>query len=158
MKRDGNETDKNKNKRLIYAILITGIVLLTLPSFMPEKKEEVISYDKVSHSIQKEELKMILSAIEGVGECEVMISYKSSGEYVIAKDKSKSGDTSEEKNVITGSGSGEKPFVVREEMPIVQGVVAVCEGGADEGVRNSVVEAICALCGIGPGKVKVYKK
>jgi len=87
-----------------------------------------------------------------------MVTYKCSKEYIIAKDKSENGDSNEEKNVVTGSGRDEKPFIIKEEMPKVLGVVVVCEGGADIKVQKNVCEAVCALCGIRADKVKVFKK
>ena len=150
--------DEKKNKVIIYVILIIGMVLLTLPSFTVGEKKDIKKKNEFSISGRDRELKEILSEIEGVGKCEVMVTYRDSKEYIIAKDISVSEGGSEEKNVITGSGSGEKPFIVKEKLPAVLGVVVVCEGGGDIKIRNDVADAVCALCGIAKNKVKVFKK
>ena len=151
----------NKNIKAVYIIVIIGVMLLMAPSFF-EKEEKIEAYATESKQISEREIEKILSKISGVGKCHVLITYKSSGEYVTAKDIAKKTDEkgadTDEKNVIIGSGSGEKPFIVRQNSPEVLGAVIVCSGGGGAKIKNAVTEAVCALCGINANRVKVFEK
>lgn len=150
---------EKKNITIIYIIVIIGVIALCLPSF---RDKEEVAEEKITAEQTEERVEKILAEISGVGKCSVMITYKSSGEYITAKDVTESGDESrsnkDEKNVIVGSGSGERPFVIKEKMPEVLGVVVVCKGGENAKVKKDVSDAVCALCGITANKVKVFEK
>lgn len=152
---------KKKNIKAVYIIVIIGVMLLCFPSFF-EKEEKTESIISQSENISAKEIEKILSQISGVGKCHVLITYKSSGEYVTAKDVTRKNDEksvdTDEKNVIIGSGSGEKPFIVRQNSPEVLGVLVVCDGGENAKIKSAVTESVCALCGISANRVKVFEK
>ena len=77
---------KEKNKKLVYVILIIGVILLSLPSFLPQKEAEP-SRETVVNERLEERLSDIISEISGVGKVKVMITYKSTSEKRVAKDK-----------------------------------------------------------------------
>ena len=153
---------QKKNITIVYVIVIIGIIMLSFPSLftadeVPEEESGFMQMKDMEKDMEK-----ILSEIYGVGKCRVLITYKSTSEYVPAKDTSISeGENSrntDEKNLVTGSGSNEKPFIVKEKMPEIQGALVVCSGGENTRVKNDVINAVCALTGLPQNRVKVFRK
>ena len=76
----------------------------------------------------EESISAILSEMEGVGECRVLISYETEG-------------------ASWGSAGRE----------VVSGIVVVCEGGSSDAVKRRLTEALSSLYGIGTNRIKVEK-
>ncbi len=152
---------KEKNKKLVYVILIIGVILLSLPSFLPQKEAEP-SRETVVNERLEERLSNIISEISGVGKVKVMITYKSTSEKRVAKDKNTRNSANEiyeeEKNVLLGSGSEQKPFITREEMPKILGVAVVAEGGGRDDVKAEISRAVRALTGVSANNIAVFSR
>lgn len=152
---------KEKNKKLVYVILIIGVILLSLPSFLPQKEVEP-SRETVVNERLEERLSNIISEISGVGKVKVMITYKSTSEKRVAKDKNTRNSANEiyeeEKNVLLGSGSEQKPFITREEMPKILGVAVVAEGGGRDDVKAEISRAVRALTGVSANNIAVFSR
>ncbi len=152
---------KEKNKKLVYVILIIGVILLSLPSFLPQKEVEP-SRETVVNERLEERLSDIISEISGVGKVKVMITYKSTSEKRVAKDKNTRNSANEiyeeEKNVLLGSGSEQKPFITREEMPKILGVAVVAEGGGRDDVKAEISRAVRALTGVSANNIAVFSR
>lgn len=157
---------KKKNIGVIYAIVILGVLLLSAGSFIkPAQQTETTAKQSTGTELCKD-MEKILSKIQGVGNVSVMITYKSSATSVLAKDISESitenedgKDTKkEEKNVLLGSGSSQKPYVLKEENPRVMGVVVVAKGGGDVKTKREITDAVKALCGISVNNIKVFER
>lgn len=152
---------KEKNKKLIYIILMVGVILLSLPSFLPEKKA-VSNEESVINERLEERISDIISEISGVGKVKVMITYKSTSEKRVAKDKnirsSENEKYAEEKNVLLGSGGEQKPFVTKEEMPKILGVAVVAEGGGRDDVKAEISRAVRALTGVSANNIAVFPR
>ena len=152
---------KEKNKKLVYVILIIGVILLSLPSFLPQKEAEP-SRETVVNERLEERLSNIISEISGVGKVKVMITYKSTSEKRVAKDKNTRNSANEiyeeEKNVLLGSGSEQKPFITREEMPKIWGVAVVAEGGGRDDVKAEISRAVRALTGVSANNIAVFSR
>lgn len=157
--------NKDKRNRLFIAGAALGVVLILLSdldfsSAPAEKSVETGDYAQYVSTLN-EELTDIISSIEGVGECSVMITLKSSKESVYAEnsDSSNTESSNSQNNeyVIYNSENGDSPLLLKEEMPQVAGVVVVCAGGDSEAVREKVTNCVCALFSISSGRVSVAK-
>lgn len=123
-------------------------------------------------------LEQILQGMDGVGTVQVMITLKDQGEAVVEKDVSVRQDTgsggydqdsdretaggfgnheSSESTVFSQSDGDEMPFVNKEVLPQIDGVLIVAEGGADASVRKNISEAVEALFGLDAHKIKIVK-
>ena len=118
-------------------------------------------------------LAQILEGMDGVGNVQVMITFQDQGESVVEKDvtmrqdagtgssgagSSNSGSReSSESTVFSQSDGDETPFVNKEILPKIDGVLIVAEGGADAGVRKNISEAVEALFGLDAHKIKIVK-
>ncbi|MDD6066170.1 MAG: stage III sporulation protein AG [Firmicutes bacterium] len=139
-----------------------------------DTKNDVTEEEKV-RNLEKR-LKQVLAQVEGVGEVEVMITLRSSGEKIVEKDgknseskteqsqseQEKSSSQSreqEEATVYTRDQDGvEIPYVKEVMEPEVAGVIVAAQGGGDSVVAADITDAVMALFGIEAHKIKVMKK
>ena len=166
-----------KGDKKIKFIVILGVFLIILIAFSgsftssnksrdkPEAVEETMS----SHKEKLEnEIKTLIEKIDGVGIADVMITLKSDGEYVYAKEEKKNTDKSSDIDVLQQSDNyenttilvedenGRKQALVRTRLePEVNGVLVVCEGGANPMVEEKVTNAVKTVLGIGSNNVCV---
>lgn len=130
-------------------------------------------------------VKDILKEVEGVGEVDVMIVLKSSGEKVIQVDDKKENSVTEEQDInggtrkiqsqeaehttvlvtggsgsLEGSGSlgGTAPIVKKELYPELSGIVITADGGGNPAVQAEISAAMEALFGLPAHKIKVLKR
>lgn len=120
-------------------------------------------------------LKQILEGMAGAGEVEVMITFASSEELVVEKDRPmvRSNTTendgeggtrsiyqtdSGETTVYRSEGSDSEPYVVKTLTPRVEGVLIAAQGAGTGEVTKNITEAVQALFDIEAHKVKVIRK
>lgn len=180
----GTSLEKLKKKENLFILILVGILLMVI-SIPVDKKdreiEEVVvestSAGQGMDTVEKLELRLekILGKVEGVGEVNVMITLKSSGEKVVEKDIESSGNSTEEADSQGGtrkttdsskkeetvfysneSGSSE-PYVIKEMEPEIEGVLVIAEGGDNPSVAKNISDAILALFSIDAHKIKVMK-
>mgnify|MGYP006939744419 CR=1 FL=1 len=119
-------------------------------------------------------LKHVLGQMEGVGKTEVMITLSDSGETIVEKDQKEqtnrieesdaSGGTRtttdqemEETTVYVENSSEKHPYVTKEVLPKVEGVLVVAEGGDDPKVISDISDTVMALFRVEAHKIKVVK-
>lgn len=122
----------------------------------------------------EQKLKQILESMEGVGKVEVMITLKDEGESVVEKDigssrqnvteedgtvkRTTEDSQSQEETVYSQTdGSGQEPFVSKEVVPQVEGVLVVAQGGGNPTVAKNISDAVLALFPVEVHKIKVVK-
>ena len=122
----------------------------------------------------EQRLEEILSLVEGAGKVRVMISPLGGRETVFATDTNVSrsdtyeqdaqGGTREQRQyqrqegtVIIGSGANERPLVLREIEPRVEGIVILAEGGGNIHVRDALTRAAQTVLGVGAHRVQVLQ-
>lgn len=152
---------KNKNNSIVYLIVIIGVFFLCIGSFVPQKDASKPQAEtKINENLERR-LSDILSKIGGVGDVHVMITYKSSASKATAKDKTLEQSENEnklsEENIIIG-GSGGAPFIIREDMPKILGVVVVAEGAENTSTKKQILDAVKALTGVSAACIGVFAK
>ena len=160
-----NRLKKVKNiEYFIFILAIAIIISLAGNLLQPQSKgkgegKKIRSDESLSESSQdalkekgstdrEKRLKEVLSAIQGAGQVDVMITYKTGKEVVPAMNTVKSSTETEEKDsnggvrhttqtdvntqpVSMDSPDGSQPLISRENEPEVQGVIVVAEGAED---------------------------
>lgn len=138
-------------------------------SGLPEKNdaEKYVSY-------LEEKLEDVLREMEGVGKVKVMITLSDSGETIVEKDTVDITNTVDEtdsnggsrnsnerelqsETVRVESGSNSYPYVGKEILPTIEGVVVVAEGGGNAMVVSQISKAAMALFPIEAHKIIVVK-
>jgi stage III sporulation protein AG len=133
------------------------------------KSKEVLEYEEA----QKEELKQMLSKMEGVGSVEVMM-YFESGEVKVpaVNDTTQVSETKEDDGeggtrtnsqqtngstvVMSSNNNNNEPFILKTYKPQITGIFIVAEGATNSKVRYDVQVAVASLYNLSLDKVKVY--
>ncbi|MCC5909941.1 MAG: stage III sporulation protein AG [Clostridiaceae bacterium] len=131
----------------------------------PKTEEEIVEY----------RLKKILENIRGAGEVEVMITFEMGSEIIPASNTTRSTDTTEENDsgggtrviesesitetVVVSNDPGEnRPLVLKEIKPQINGVVVVAEGADDIEVKANLYNAVRTVLQVPGHRVQVYSK
>lgn len=158
--------------RYKYVLLVAalGAFLLLLPrqesgTDISSEPEQIAGGMDAVRDLEKE-MESILSKMSGVGRVDVMLTVESGGELVLATDSTLrySGspqnpddyDRSSETVTVSG-GNGTEVVVTQERSAKFRGALIVCDGGDNDAVRLRIVEAVCALTGLGSDRVAVVR-
>ena len=177
---------EKKLKRSDWLILVLAgilILIIALPTDTKEKKQaekskENISKENNTMEASKDEIERkledILEKIDGAGDVKVMITYQDSGTQVVEKDKNTSENSLEESDSTGGvrstkeqqlqestvyedADAGNTPFVSKELLPKVEGILIVASGGDNQKVKQNISEAVLALFQVEAHKIKIVK-
>ena len=166
-------------------LVLAGILILiiALPTDTKEKKQaeeakENISKENNTMEASKDEIERkledILEKIDGAGDVKVMITYQDSGTQVVEKDKNTSENSLEESDSTGGvrstkeqqlqestvyeeADAGNTPFVSKELLPKVEGILIVASGGDNQKVKQNISEAVLALFQVEAHRIKIVK-
>lgn len=122
----------------------------------------------------EQRLAEVLSSMEGVGKVRVMITFQDSGEAVVEKDTTysrqeqrtegeegevtESSQTESSETAVYSSGSEEGgPLIRKQNLPAIEGVLVVAQGGGEQAVAADISEAVEALFGLEVHKIKVVE-
>lgn len=177
---------EKKLKRSDWLILVLAgilILIIALPTDTEEKKQaekskENISKENNTMEASKDEIERkledILEKIDGAGDVKVMITYQDSGTQVVEKDKNTSENSLEESDSTGGvrstkeqqlqestvyeeADAGNTPFVSKELLPKVEGILIVASGGDNQKVIQNISEAVLALFQVEAHRIKIVK-
>ena len=177
---------EKKLKRSDWLILVLAgilILIIALPTDTKGKKQaeeakENISKENNTMEASKDEIEQkledILEKIDGAGEGKVMITYQDSGTQVVEKDKNTSENSLEESDSTGGvrstkeqqlqestvyeeADAGNTPFVSKELLPKVEGILIVASGGDNQKVKQNISEAVLALFQVEAHRIKIVK-
>ena len=180
-------------KDQLLIIFLAGVLLLVIAIPAGTKKEGGTGTEKTVAtssgsstgtmsqseytSYMEGRLEQILSQIDGAGQVQVMITWKSGSEKVIEKDReSKEENVSEQdsqggsrttsshgiqETTIYNSDSNtsgiQQPYVSKELSPQAEGVIVIASGGDDAVVVKNITEAVQALFEIDTHKIRIMK-
>ncbi|MEG2378460.1 MAG: hypothetical protein RSC43_08930 [Clostridia bacterium] len=162
-----------KKYKYLIAVVVAGLILMTLPSIAGGKTADKGPIKETEFSLPEFEARIegILASSEGVGRVKVVLAIKSSMESVYAEEartntREQKGDgaatdynkDSDRKPSIVSSGSGsELPVVVKQNYPLFLGATVVCDGAENPNVKMYVTEAISSLTGVSSERITVIK-
>lgn len=168
----------NKKIRVMVAIGLAGMVLILLSSLLTQKSSgkkalpTASSTDTAAYAEQLEQrLEHIIGQIQGVGECDVLVTLSGGSEYIYATEEKNTTkrsedsaasnrsvdeqDTGEQQYIILQTDNGEQALLITEIAPRIGGVVVACAGGGNERVASQVVKAVTVALDIPSTKVCV---
>ena len=140
--------------RAVGLVLLAGLLLLLLPTGKSSGQERQTSDDTQLYSLEETERRMaqLLGRMSGVGRVQVMLSLKTGPTLQLAQDM----DLEQEEGSLRGSG-WQEALVTRQDYPVYQGAVVVCQGAGSSAVRLAVTEAVAALTGLSTEKITVVQ-
>ena len=170
---------KDKKTTIFIIIGFIGMVLILFSdSFKKETSHKTDNKFDEQAYINDLEKKVtnILKQIDGVGDCQVMITLETGTEYVYATEVRSNVNTSTDNTysdkqridnqnnkedkfiIIRDSDGSEKPVLVKKIEPTVKGVAVICDGGDKVYVRQQVVETVMTVLNVPSTRVCVIKK
>lgn len=152
--------------KIITIIGLVGILLIffsdTFSGNKSTQDDTAKDYNYAEYTKNLEiELEELISSIDGVGACKVMITLENTAESVYATDTETKNDeksvNEKDEYVIYDSDKGEAPVLIKEYFPRVQGVTVVCGGGDSIAVKEKIIESVTSLFNIPANRVSVSK-
>lgn len=131
------------------------------------------TYDRYSEYLERK-LGSILQNMNGAGKVEVFITLHDAGSTIVEKDISyrrnndskKDGETTtssaeyedKQETIYTVDENGnEVPFVAKQILPSIEGVLIVAQGGDNENVKNQMKKAVLSLFELDEHKITIVK-
>lgn len=170
----------------ILIILILAVIIFSFTNKNITKKkvdntqdvqQVVMGKETLSYEEQlQQRLEESLSQISGVGKVDVVIMTNTGPEKVIDKDVTlKESDSIEndgsggnrtnnemnkdEKTTLLNKSDGTtSPIIIKEKMPVVQGVIIIADNGDQPEIRKNLIKAAEILLNVGPHKIEVFKR
>lgn len=103
----------------------------------------------------EEKLSKILSEAIGIGKVKVMITIEDEGESVVNKDVSRENEAVQESTVLQNLQDDEIPYVTKQKMPKIKGVIVVAQGANNGGIKTEIMESVMALFDLQMNRIKV---
>ena len=144
-----------KKYRYVCIVVLSGILLMTLPMGATSKKAEGTEKQVAETPTMEERLQNILSQIRGAGKVNVMLTVAAGEETVFQSDQSSSGQ--KDTVTVTDKDRTENGLVVQVLPPRYQGALIVCQGADNAQVRLAIAEAVASLTGLGADKITIVK-
>ncbi len=159
-----------QNRRIVIIVLcsivavcmIVGSELLNKDSGKQKTGDSVQISDSDYEINLEKRLTEIISEIDGVGKVKVMVKTSGSvkSEFAVNDTVSNSSDGNvryDNEYVVIKDSSAQQGMLIKQSYPEIQGVIVVCQGGADSKVVYDVTDAVSALTGIGKSSISVTK-
>lgn len=160
--------------KLIKIIVIAGVVaiigiMLSENIFSSsQKKSEDKNTDSISRAEYEEETEKrlceVLSEIDGIGSCKVMVTLDTSSESVYSSDSESSSkdengavSSDEKSSHVIVDNDGEEALLEKEIQPKIRGVIVVCSGADNVYVQQAVTECIEAGLGVSSANISVVR-
>lgn len=105
----------------------------------------------------EQELENALKRVDGVGKVKVMITLKDDGDKILDKNINRESENVNQETVIFDSDDNTHPYVTSNELPKVEGVLVVAQGGGQADTDSMITDAIIALFDVEMHKIKIVK-
>ena len=159
----GPAMDFIKKYRFVVLILLLGVVLMLIPG--GDKSDNVDMAAPVTEEAQislTQELENILSNLQGAGRVKVMVTMRQGKQTLYQTDMELDGgqDTGSQRVqtvLISQSDKSQTGLVSRVDPPKYLGVIVMCQGADNAGVKLSIVDAVAKITGLGADSISVLK-
>ena len=155
-------TGSRKAMTAAAAVGVAGMLMILFfgGSRNEEPKENIVTEPASNvwtdyRSDTERRLEELLSAIDGVGDVKVMISFSSTEEYIYAQAEKVNGEKTESEYVTVRNGNSEEALLKQVSTPAITGVAVVCGGGKSDRVREEIYRTVTAVLGIPAGRIYV---
>lgn len=148
-----------KKQYVIAIILFAAVLVIAFVSFGTNKTSEASQTDTEKYvSVTEKRLEDALIKIDGVKRVKAVISVNGAIEQVYQTDEKSV--TENGKTTVTTSTvfSGGKPILIGVKYPEITGVLVVCKGADDIGVRMDVLNAVRTILNVSCDKVRIISQ
>ena len=150
-----NKSGKDK----ILIVILAGILLMVIS--IPVKDRQTVSENTTSNQESGEatqkmyeeyvekRLEDTLSDVEGADYSDEEVNGNN--------DENSNSMQKTETHIFYDTANGNTPYVVMENMPVIEGVIIVCEGGDNKELVSEITNAVYGLLNVPVHKIKVMK-
>ncbi|MDP4152915.1 MAG: hypothetical protein Q8865_05655 [Bacillota bacterium] len=169
---------KDKKTAIIVAVGLLGMVLILCSEMFQRNSSSAPAAHEDSENAYVDTLERritkLLSGIDGVGKCDVMVTLDTGTQYVYATEEKSTVSTSADLSgsqrtdnqnnsednyiIVRGSDGSEQPVLLNKILPKVKGVAVICEGGDKAYVQQQVTEMVSTVLDVSSNNVCVIKK
>ena len=158
---------KNVGRYLLVGLGVLGMVLIALTEWLPHRDApadaaiEAVSAAQVEQALEQR-IASLLSEVEGVGRCRVMVTLENDEQAVYAADTAYSAtgesSSSSENYLTVDTENGPVGLLLTRIRPTVKGVAVVCRGADDPRVCQRVQTVITTAFHISERRVCVVQQ
>lgn len=168
-----NKIKKIKHIEIIIGVVAVILMIVIYSGISTKNSNKTNDSATVAapqyREVEEKRLADILSNIYGVGSTEVLITYKSTSEKITANttttnnntSSSTSGNTNSSTSVtqspviVTNSGKSE-PYITKEIMPEIKGVIIVAEGADNPVTKLAIMRAAQTALQINASNIEIF--
>lgn len=151
--------DLIRKYRYAIFVLLTGIILMLLPSAREKPVQELVTIrEDTQEQTFEDRLAETLSQIQGAGRVAVFLSQASGETYHYQTDEDLRGDSSRADTVlITAADRSQSGLIQQVDSPVYQGAIILCQGADNAAIRLSITQAVANVTGLGTNQISVLK-
>ena len=154
-------TDGDRRVRVWLWLGVAGILLIGVSELIPRRTETAdpptvtATADQVEQALEQR-IAALLSAVEGVGECRVLVTLEGDARAVYAANtETGDGQSYTEEVLVVSTDDGPAGLLLTTLQPSVKGVAVVCSGGGDPAVQQQVIDLVSTVFHISSRRVCV---
>lgn len=141
---------------------ILGLVLIGLTEIVPSGKTDrseavTVTENQVEEALEQR-ITTLLSQVDGVGKCRVMVTLESGVRSMYATDTSVTASGTSEQVLTVDTDAGPVGLLLTHVQPTVKGVAVVCDGADDPAVCQRVVDLVSTAFHISERRVCVVQQ
>ena len=149
---------RNKSDFVVLILLGVMVMIVAMPTGAKQSQKETQTQEQKEQQLQTEDsykeqlqqqLKELLEHMDGVGKTRVMLTFSDEGTDQL--------DKKEETTVVYDTGDTRQPYVICRQMPKIEGVVVVAQGGGNAKTVTEISNAVMSLFPVEAHKVVVVK-
>ena len=155
---------RNKSDFVVLILLGVMVMIVAMPTGAKQSQKETQTQEQKGQQLQTEDsykvqqqLKELLEHMDGVGKTRVMLTFSDEGTDQLDKNVTKDGNKKEETTVVYDTGDTRQPYVICRQMPKIEGVVVVAQGGGNAKTVTEISNAVMSLFPVEAHKVVVVK-
>ena len=151
---------RNKSDFVVLILLGVMVMIVAMPTGAKQSQKETQTQEQKEQQLQTEDsykeqlqqqLKELLEHMDGVGKTRVMLTFSDQLDKNVIKD----GNKKEETTVVYDTGDTRQPYVICRQMPKIEGVVVVAQGGGNAKTVTEISNAVMSLFPVEAHKVVV---
>ena len=147
---------RNKSDFVVLILLGVMVMIVAMPTGAKQSQKETQTQEQKEQQLQQQ-LKELLEHMDGVGKTRVMLTFSDEGTDQLDKNVTKDGNKKEETTVVYDTGDTRQPYVICRQMPKIEGVVVVAQGGGNAKTVTEISNAVMSLFPVEAHKVVVVK-
>lgn len=150
---------RNKSDFVVLILLGVMVMIVAMPTGAKQSQKETQTQEQKEQQLQTEDSykEQLLEHMDGVGKTRVMLTFSDEGTDQLDKNVTKDGNKKEETTVVYDTGDTRQPYVICRQMPKIEGVVVVAQGGGNAKTVTEISNAVMSLFPVEAHKVVVVK-